>query len=97
MTPLATEFVFRDCSFRQLKRRGKVALYERIQDGHTGYEVIRIKSLAQREWPDGRVTEAHEAYPGDEQFGTSAWYFMASDLEGAEVRFRAETRGKVEA
>ena len=94
MTPLATEFTFRGSIFRQLKRTGKVALYSRGEDDKIdGYEVIRIKDVPESVWPGGKVTPAHEGYPNDGEFGVRGWYFMQSQIDEAEARFRRETRG----
>lgn len=91
MKTLETEFTFRGETFRQLRRKGDVALYQR---GGAGYEVIRIKVLPAVTWPSGRVTEERESYPGDNEFGLRGWYFMRDDLDRAEKRYRAETRRK---
>lgn len=93
MTPLATTFTFRGSTFRQLKRSGKVALYSRgVDDAIDGFEVIRIKDLPEATWPNGKVTEAHEGYPSDNDFGTRGWYYMVGDVDRAEARYRRESR-----
>lgn len=92
MTPLKTEFTFRGHTFRQLKRDGKVALYRRSQEDKVyGYEVVRAKDVPEHTWPNGTTTEAHEGYPGDNEFGVRGWYFMRQDRAGAEARFKAES------
>ncbi len=93
MTPLSTQFTFRGETFTQLKRVKDVALFERVKEGKTrGYEVIRIKDVPSTTWPNGKVTEAHEGYPGDNEFGLKGWYYMKQDLDGAEKRFKVESR-----
>lgn len=93
MTVLSTEFTSKGSTFRQLKRLGKVALYSRgPRDKVHGYEVIRIKDVPETTWPNGNMTPAHEGYPGDNEFGAKGWYYMSKDLDGAEKRFRAESR-----
>ena len=95
LDPLKVDFTFRGHDFHQLKRSGKVALYSRISAGGKliiGYEVIRIKDVPEKRWPNGKVTVAHEGYPGDEEFGHKGWYFVAEDEEGALKRYKSECR-----
>lgn len=88
MDSLPLEFTAKRRTYRQLKRTAKAALYEVSKPTwkSCGYEVFRIKVAKAYTWPNGTTTPEHEAYPGDEAFGKSAWYYMT--LHGAEVRFK---------
>ena len=73
-------------TFTQLKREGRVCIYEQVPDGgeFKAYEVIIIKYRKERQLY-GKVLPAQEAYPSDSDWGKLAWTFMS--LEEAEERF----------
>lgn len=87
MKILEMEFVYNadKCgthTFRQIKREGKVALYERIREDNNssfGYELFFIKTVkAGASLPDGTtVQEDYEQYPGKSVFGKTAWFLGA--------------------
>lgn len=88
MRPLLTEIPYKGHVLRQLKRTGKVAMYERSKGGRVyGFEVIKIKIAPAHTWPNGNTTPEHEAYPCDNEFGSKGWYFMVKDRSGAEAKF----------
>jgi hypothetical protein len=62
-------------TYNQLHRNENYAIYEqRMTELGTlvGHEVFRINKYPEREIM-GNVIAAHEAMPGDNQFGVSAW------------------------
>jgi len=61
--------------YTQVQRNENNAIYaQRIAESGTlvGHEVFRINQYPEREIM-GNVIAAHEAMPGDNQFGVSAW------------------------
>lgn len=86
MELLKTDFTRKGVRFRQLGRTEKAALYEvcRDESKQIGYEVFLIKIAKAHTWPTGDTTPEHEAYPGDNAFGKTAWYMV--DLEKAQKR-----------
>ena len=73
-------------TFTQLKREGRVCIYEQVPDGgeFKAYEVIIIKYRKERQLY-GKVLPAQEAYPSDSDWGTLGWTFMTWDK--AEIKF----------
>lgn len=74
--------------FKQLRKDGGVALYERLKDGkHYDYEVFVIKTIAAgTPLPNGKkVEETYEQYPGAAVWGKSAW--SPATLEQANAMF----------
>lgn len=93
--PIRTEFVWTGDGFgaayarhfRQLKRVGDVAIYERTVEKTgriDGYEVIKI-SRHNGYTLGGQYVAPAETYPGSSQFGKSAWSCV--DLAHAEMVF----------
>lgn len=78
-----------DNIFTQIKREGKVAIYERSwpDGGVRSYEVFIIKTVEKgAPLPNGtKVEETYESYPGSAQFGKTA--FDCKTLDRAEERF----------
>lgn len=59
-----------------IERTDKKAIYKRWDDV---WEVFRIKTVKEKEifW---KVYPAHEVYPGNEDFGATAWCFKDEEL-----------------
>lgn len=77
MIPLKTTFYSRKYHHRQLKRRGKVALFERFHEDlpdWVHYEVVVIHSDPDRVM-HGHPVPAHERYPGAEEWGRFGFTF----------------------
>lgn len=75
MKPLDKTITKSIFTYNQLQRNDNVALYEqRLTETGTliGHEVFFINKYPEREIM-GNVINAHEALPGDNQFGVSAW------------------------
>ena len=74
MKRLATELTVQNRSLRQIKREGRVALYELY--GANGmlydFEVVRIK-IHPAEVINGRTYPEREGYPSNEDWGNLAW------------------------
>ena len=92
MIPLADKFRRGGCDWRLLKRAGDVALLEQSKPNWSkpAYAVVIVQKHRAKTWPDGRVSEAREAMPPDEAWGTLGWTY--SDLPPAEVKFEALVR-----
>jgi hypothetical protein len=73
-------------TFTQIKREGRVCIYEQVPDGgeFIAYEVIIIKYKKERQI-NGKVLPAQEAYPSDSDWGKLAWTLKT--LEKAKERF----------
>ena len=71
----------RGLSARLIKREGRICMYERSD---MVWEVFKVK-IHKESTLKGISYSAHEIYPGNEDFGDSAWCF--SSLENAEARF----------
>ncbi len=94
MTPLPTEFTGRadqrGYMFKQLKRTGDVALFEKHNPGHIpgaaiSYEVVIVQKRPERTFPNGEVYPAHESMPSPEDWGVYGW--SPYDLESALTKF----------
>jgi len=84
MKRLAEQFETLGFTFKQLKREGRVALFERYKIAKPHYEVIVIQESPELElW--GRITPAHERMPGAETWGTHGFTYL--NLEEAEEKF----------
>jgi hypothetical protein len=73
---------------RLLERDGAVCLVERenVLTGSVHWEVVRLVRVRERIWPNGRRTEAGEAYPPVSQWGTRGWTFTR--LTDARQKYR---------
>jgi hypothetical protein len=80
-----------DLSAKLIKREGRVCMYERIDDVWEVFIVQTRKACIIK----GVSYPAHEEYPGNEDFGNTAWCF--TNLENAERRFKSlvESRYRV--
>jgi hypothetical protein len=76
----------RGFQFQMLKREGDVCLFEkRNATGPVRYEVAILHQRPKREFPGGRLAEAHEAMPSPEEWGLRGW--SPATLEAARARF----------
>ena len=65
--------------FRQMKRKGNWALYEKRRGGSVSYEVIKIRSKEETKAKiQGKVVtfKGGEYYPSTTEFGDFGWAFM---------------------
>ena len=87
--PLPIAFKAKERIYRQLARKGIVALYEVYSYRHVkiGYELSVIRFRSARTYPDGRQSPPHEQYPGDEEFGKCAWSLPLVSRNLAELCF----------
>lgn len=90
--PLPTEFTRRGLHYRQVERTPKAAIYRVISGTQViGHEVVRIRCARESKLPNGAIAPFRELYPSDEDFGSSGWYFMGTNLEAI-----LQTRAKFE-
>lgn len=91
MKTLETTFKNQDYTYEQASRDGDVATYI-VRSANTnvthGYEVIKIKKIKEKTFPNGITTPAHEAYPSNEDFGKTAWYYMYGQADKAKARYQ---------
>jgi hypothetical protein len=95
MQPIPTEFEDRTFRYTQVERHGTLAIYcQEHKQGHSRrYEVVRIRITREHQWPDGRVTPEHEAYPGATSWGQYGWttYTLAqAQMLLAEIQARRD-------
>ncbi len=88
MKTLETELRIHGRTLRQLKRQGRVAMYEVLNAGAVliGYEVV-IVQIRPEEIFSGRSYPEREVLPRDSEWGFFGWSFQARDLKGAQKRF----------
>jgi hypothetical protein len=88
METLKTELQVQNRTLKQIKRQGSVALYELYgpQGQLYGFEVVVVR-IRRAEELFGRRYPERETYPGNEDWGTYGWSYLASDLPGAQKRF----------
>lgn len=85
MTPLPSQWTRRGIVSRVIRRTGDIVM---VQLGKADcYEVAIVQRHNGYNLPGGRVAEAKEYMPSDEQFGTLGWYYCA--LDKAEAKFAA--------
>ena len=86
---LATEFKGRasqkEFNFKQLKREGMIAIYEKVSPDSTHYETIVIQKHDGRTMPGNVEVPPSEFYPGENTWGLSGWTHQT--LERAEEKF----------
>ena len=87
MKKLEKEFTKSNFWHRQLKRIGKVALYERgsIKHGDSHFEIVKISSHNGYKMGASYI-ESAETYPGASLWGIQGW--TCTDLEKAEKTFK---------
>jgi hypothetical protein len=79
MNPLPASFIGsrdqRGWHFTILKRNPFVALLEKTKPPNPtpSYEIVIIRKVPQKTFPNGIVTPAHESLPRPEDWGTSGW------------------------
>lgn len=98
--PLALEFKGRasqkSFDFKQIKREGDIAIYEK-KDGEMVYhEVIVVQKHNGRTMPGGVVVEPSEFYPSDNMFGLYGWCFRADYQERVNNKFNELVKRKNE-
>lgn len=91
MIILPTEFTRKGWHHKQIKRDGRLAIYERWKDisPKVHYEVIIIVEGKDR-MMEGRLLPASELYPSDAQFGEKGWSYPTE--EAAIVKYRELTQ-----
>ena len=84
MKTLETELKVQNRTLRQIKREGRVALYELYGANEMlyGYELIIIK-VHPAQTIQGRDYPEREGYPANEDWGTLAWSFGSEQREKA--------------
>jgi len=88
---MKTEFQKGGFSFRQIKREGAVALFDRSKNGRTHFEVAIITAHGPYELV-GVKFPAGESYPSSEQWGQKGWTYTTR--EEADERFRGEVESR---
>jgi hypothetical protein len=75
---LPIAFDFKGFHYRQITRKGSVAIYSQIWKGlknpSIAYEVVKIQEYPEREM-FGRLVPAHESMPSSEQWGSQGFTF----------------------
>ena len=81
MRALPTQFRIDGFDFVQIAREGDVALFRKTKPplSFETFEVTIVQKRQEHQWPDGRVTPAHEAMPGNEDWGTHGWSLQSLD------------------
>ena len=86
MIPLPA--TFRSCGyeFNQLAREGDVALLPKTKLINSippfefeTFEVVIVHKAREYQWPDGRITPAHENLPSDEKWGAQGWSLQTAE------------------
>lgn len=88
MQMLPTELKVQNRTLKQIKRQGKVALYELYGANEMlyGFEVIVVK-IRKAEHSFGKDYPEREVYPSNEDWGSFAWSYGRNDREMAERTF----------
>ena len=76
---LKKEFTTSGFDFRQMKRKGDWALYEKRRGGSVSYEVIKIRSKEETKAKiQGKeiIFKGGEYYPSTTEFGDFGWAFI---------------------
>ncbi len=103
MKTLPTEFQGRADQrgyvFKQLKRTGDVALFEKHNPSHPpgtalSYEVVIVQKRPERTFPNGEVYPAHESMPSPEEWGVYGW--SPYDLEAALAKLDLVVSGQAQ-
>jgi hypothetical protein len=89
---LPISFDFKGFHYRQIARKGLVAIYSQTWKGlknpSVAYEVVKIQEHPETEM-FGRLVPAHESMPGSEKWGSQGWTFTTE--EKARAKFRELT------
>jgi hypothetical protein len=85
---LPAELTCQNRTLKQLKRQGRVAIYELFGQGRVlyGYEVVIVKILPAKNIY-GRDYPEREGYPANEDWGDLAWSYPNTALETAMKHF----------
>jgi hypothetical protein len=78
-------------TYDQVMREGDVAIFRQVHKVSKieRFEVVQIRVRAAQEWPDGRVTPEHEAYPGTNSWGTLGFTcFSLADAQALAQQLR---------
>lgn len=86
MKQLEKEFTFNGFTFRQVRRKGMLAIYEQHKHGRIAWEVIRIQSHDGRTFGE-KWYPASEFYPSANTWGRLGWTCKSS--EEAHQRFES--------
>lgn len=87
--PLPTFFVFDDYFHEQIERTGDIAIFAKSKGGNDpGFEVVRIRTVSERTWPDGSVTPPGEFYPAASEWGQYGWTY--NTIEAARAKMAEE-------
>jgi hypothetical protein len=78
-----------DLSAKLIKREGRVCMYERWDNVWEVFVVQTRKAYTIK----GKTYPTHEEYPGNEDFGDTAWCF--TNLENAENRYKSLVESRV--
>jgi len=85
---LTTQFQSNGFDFRQVDRRGDVAIFLQSRGGRpVGFEVVGIRVAPPRRFPDGRDVPEREIYPSNEHWGL--YGFTCKTLERAKALMHA--------
>jgi hypothetical protein len=76
--PIQKSFRRKGFDFKQVKRAGDIAIYEKRHPNHSmpSWEVVVIQHCPDRDFGHGTITPAHEHMPGDELWGKDGWTCM---------------------
>ena len=78
--------------YKKVIRNDKAAIYEQYMDNRlVGYEVFIIRIQREFTFPNGTVNPEKESFPGDSQWGNSAWSYCT--LKSAQKRYDEITKG----
>lgn len=78
MKQIESTFRYAGFDFELIKRVGSLAVFKKKKPSHSrsSFEVVRLNRHKDHQWPDGKVSPAHEAMPPSEQWGRRGWTFM---------------------
>jgi hypothetical protein len=86
---LPISFDFKGFHYRQIARKGLVAIYSQswkgLKNPSVAYEVVKIQEHPQTEM-FGRLVPAHESMPGSEKWGSQGWTFTTEGKARAKFR-----------
>ena len=102
MIPLKTFFKIASYDYQQLERHEDLAIFSQTHRENikvVRYEVVIIREEEDKVWANGKITPAHEKYPGSAEWGMYGWTFFALDAAREKMRAlqaaRHEDHGKV--
>lgn len=88
MTPLATTFRSKGFDYVQIAREGKHAIFRKKRIGHDYevFEVVVVQDRKEHTWPNGLTSPAHEAMPGNEEWGVKGWTCQTKERAWEKLR-----------